>query len=39
VLRRNPVRVTQEIFRQRLARRPELPTRWPLVEVIVDEER
>jgi uncharacterized protein len=36
VLRRNPAQVTREIFRERLARRPDLPTQWPLVRVIHD---
>lgn len=36
VLRRNPAQVTPEIFRERLARRPDLPTQWPLVRVIHD---
>lgn len=34
VLRRNPAQVTPEIFRERLARRPDLATQWPRVRVI-----
>jgi uncharacterized protein len=36
VLRRNPVQVTDRIFRERLARRPDLSARWPLVRVVLD---
>ncbi len=34
VLRRNPAQVTPALFRERLARRPGLATRWPFVTVI-----
>ena len=34
VLRRNPAQVTPAIFRDRLARRPDLAERWPLVRVV-----
>jgi uncharacterized protein len=34
VLRRNPAQVTPAIFRARLARRPDLAERWPLVQVV-----
>jgi hypothetical protein len=36
LLRRNPAQVTPEIFRERLARRSELPTQWPLVRVVYE---
>ncbi|MGH3085105.1 MAG: nucleotidyltransferase family protein [Gaiellaceae bacterium] len=36
VLRRNPAQVTTEIFRQRLARRPDLAKRWPNVQIVFD---
>ena len=36
ILRRNPAQVTRAIFRERLARRSDLPTRWPLVQVVDD---
>jgi hypothetical protein len=36
VLRRNPAQVTSEIFRERLARRPDLAVRWPLVRVVYE---
>lgn len=35
-LRRNPAQVTPEIFRERLARRPDLATKWPFVRVLYD---
>ena len=34
VLRRNPAQATPAIFRARLARRPDLAERWPLVQVV-----
>jgi hypothetical protein len=37
VLRRNPAQVTPAIFQERLAGRPDLATRWPLVRVISEE--
>jgi hypothetical protein len=36
VLRRNPAQVTPAIFRERLARRPDLATSWPLVRVVLE---
>ena len=36
VLRRNSSQVTRAIFRERLARHPELAARWPLVRVVFD---
>jgi hypothetical protein len=36
VLRRNPAQVTPAIFRERLARRPDITTQWPLVRVVFD---
>jgi hypothetical protein len=36
ILRRNSLQVTPAVFRERLARRSDLPTRWPLVRVIDD---
>lgn len=36
VLRRNPAQATPAIFQERLARRPDLATRWPLVRVMLE---
>ncbi len=36
VLRRNAAQVTPAIFRERLARRPDLTTTWPLVRVVFE---
>ncbi|HEX4214019.1 MAG TPA: nucleotidyltransferase family protein [Candidatus Dormibacteraeota bacterium] len=34
VLRRNPAQITEEMFDQRLRRRPDLSRRWPRVRVV-----
>jgi hypothetical protein len=36
VLRRNPAQVTPAILQERLARRPDMAMRWPLVRVVFE---